>query len=369
MTDQPAVAGAGGPSVGLPEGVRLAPVSRRVAAFLMDAFVPYLLTIAAVIVLAAGAPGWAAVLLLVLPVAWLVLQWWLTATRAAGVGMRLLRLQVVGLQDGRPLGWTRALVRGLVLVLLGGSLLLLAVMAVLMLRQLRRQGWHDLAVGSVVIEERLPADRPTDGFAEIDADARSRMPTAAAAATAVTGEHSSAEPTLDPTASPVGPLPGPVPGGSPVLQPVATGREPETVPPAASPDRRGTVPAPGTGPDAVDPAPAPPNQGWYVVIDDDREIAITRLILFGRNPEPRAGEEDAVVIKVVDEARTVSKTHLGLTVDSRGVLVTDRGSTNGSAVTDPYGIYTLLTPHEPMRLPTEGYLVSFGRHQLRIVRH
>jgi hypothetical protein len=117
------------------------------------------------------------------------------------------------------------------------------------------------------------------------------------------------------------------------------------------------------------PTPPPPNQGWYAVLDDDQELPITRLILFGRNPQPRPGEEDALLVKVVDEARTVSKTHLALFVDSRGVLVADRGSTNGSAVTDPYGIYQLLTADEPVRLPTEGYLVSFGNHQLRIVRH
>lgn len=374
MTADPGETGRGGPSVGLPEGVLLAPLGRRAAAFVVDAFVPYLITVLVAVLFAAGVPGWVGVLLL-LPVAWLVLQWWLIAVRGAGVGMRLMRLQVVGLQDGRPLGWTRALIRGVVLVLFGSSLVLLAVMVVLMLRQIRRQGWHDLAADAVVIEERV-ADTADHGSAAADDRSLPPVPTVAATPTAPTAGPGWAQPALDPTASPVGPLPGPVPGGTPVLQPLVTGREP-------SPEQMAAA-LPGAAPAGVEsdhlsaedepsgedePAPPPPNEGWYAVLDDGREVPVTRLILIGRNPQPRAGEEDAVLVKVVDEARTVSKTHLALTVDSRGVLVTDRGSTNGTAVTDRYGIYRLLTAHEPMRLPTEGYLVSFGRHQLRIVRH
>jgi pSer/pThr/pTyr-binding forkhead associated (FHA) protein len=112
----------------------------------------------------------------------------------------------------------------------------------------------------------------------------------------------------------------------------------------------------------------PPNQGWVAVLDDDQHIPIDRLTLFGRNPQPRPGEEDGRLVKVVDSERTVSKTHLALTVDSRGLVVVDRGSTNGSAVTDPLGGYELLTAEQPARLGADGYLVSFGEHQLRITR-
>jgi pSer/pThr/pTyr-binding forkhead associated (FHA) protein len=114
--------------------------------------------------------------------------------------------------------------------------------------------------------------------------------------------------------------------------------------------------------------PPPPNVGWTVILDGDREIPVTRLTLFGRNPQPRPGEDDAQLIKVVDEARTVSKTHLAINVDSRGVFVTDRGSTNGSAVTDPQGVYNLIAAEQPVRLGGEGYVVSFGNHHLRLVR-
>lgn len=114
---------------------------------------------------------------------------------------------------------------------------------------------------------------------------------------------------------------------------------------------------------------APPNVGWVVVLDGAHEIPITRLTLFGRNPQPRPGEDDAQLIKVVDEARTVSKTHVAINVDSRGVFVTDRGSTNGSAVTDPQGVYNLIAAEQPVRLGGEGYVISFGNHHLRLIRH
>jgi pSer/pThr/pTyr-binding forkhead associated (FHA) protein len=39
------------------------------------------------------------------------------------------------------------------------------------------------------------------------------------------------------------------------------------------------------------------------------------------------------LIKVADETRTVSKSHLALGVDGNGMYVIDRGSTNGSTVT------------------------------------
>ena len=46
--------------------------------------------------------------------AWAILVWAQRATRAAGPGMRLDSLQVVGLSDGRPIGWGRVLLRWLV---------------------------------------------------------------------------------------------------------------------------------------------------------------------------------------------------------------------------------------------------------------
>ena len=62
-----------------------------------------------------------------------------------------MKLQVVGFLDGRPIGLSRAFIRGLVfwaLCITGIGLLL---MLIFELRQPRKQGWHDLAATAVMI--------------------------------------------------------------------------------------------------------------------------------------------------------------------------------------------------------------------------
>ena len=83
--------------------------------------------------------------------------------------------------------------------------------------------------------------------------------------------------------------------------------------------------------------PAPENLDWHAVLDDGRRLVVDHLVLLGRNPQPAPGEEDAELIKIADETRTVSKLHLAIGVDPAGLYVVDRGSTNGSTVTTPGG--------------------------------
>ena len=53
------------------------------------------------------------------------------------------------------------------------------------------------------------------------------------------------------------------------------------------------------------------------MLDDGRRLTVDRLVLLGRNPRPAPGEEDAQLIKIADETRTVSKLHLAIGVDAR----------------------------------------------------
>lgn len=355
----------GGPAIGLPEGVHLAPLGRRIAAFAIDALVPYLLIVLGGIVLASGGPGGLALVLYLLPLAWAVLLWWMYANRAAGPGMRLLNLQVVGMRDGRPIGWSRALLRALVLTVCAAFVVPAAILLVLMLRQLRRQGWHDLAVDSVVIEERQLAPKRT-ADAAADPVAAPIPGTAAATPTATPAESVDLveeepapdqpitdEPITDEPADAVSPA-----DAEPLRARRATTDE-EPAPPSDEDD--------DTGVDQI-AAPVATGPAWYATLGDGRELQLTGLTLLGRNPVPRSGEEGAELIKIVDEARTVSKTHLSLDVDDSGVLVTDRGSTNGSAITDPHGVYQLLAADQPVRLAADGYQISFGSHHLRITQ-
>ena len=94
-------------------------------------------------------------------------------------------------------------------------------------------------------------------------------------------------------------------------------------------------------------------------LDDGREFQLDRTVLIGRNPGGFAGENIAQLLAVADPGRSISKTHLHLRVDNGGVWVTDRNSTNGSAVTTPDGIRTALQAGEPAYV-RPGSTVHFG---------
>jgi pSer/pThr/pTyr-binding forkhead associated (FHA) protein len=124
-------------------------------------------------------------------------------------------------------------------------------------------------------------------------------------------------------------------------------------------------PAPDVTPTVNDGRPL--DQGWFAVLDDGRDVPITGLVMLGRNPQARAGEDDAELIKVADDTRTVSKTHLSLRVDANGLFVMDRGSTNGTTLTNVVGI-SKPCPAGDIVSVSEGAIVSFGDHWLRIER-
>ena len=67
-----------------------------------------------------------------------------------------MKLQLVGFLDGRPIGPGRVFVRALVFWALYITGIGLLIMLIMMLRHPRKQGWHDLAVTSVMIKERDP---------------------------------------------------------------------------------------------------------------------------------------------------------------------------------------------------------------------
>jgi pSer/pThr/pTyr-binding forkhead associated (FHA) protein len=106
---------------------------------------------------------------------------------------------------------------------------------------------------------------------------------------------------------------------------------------------------------------------WSAVLDDGRQISVAGVVLLGRNPQPRPGEEDAQLIKVDDPGRTVSKSHLELGVNAGGMYVLDRGSTNGSTVTNANGLSKRCSPGDVVMV-SEGNIVSFGDHWLEVRR-
>jgi hypothetical protein len=104
---------------------------------------------------------------------------------------------------------------------------------------------------------------------------------------------------------------------------------------------------------------------WRAVLDDGREIGVDGLVLLGRNPQPRPGEEHATLIKIADTTRTVSKSHLEIGLNAAGLYVVDRGSTNGSTVTSVSGVSKRCAPGDQVVVEA-GSIVSFGDHWLEV---
>ncbi|MGX9901808.1 RDD family protein [Arthrobacter sp. SA17] len=75
-------------------------------------------------------------------------------------------------------------------------------------------------------------------------------------------------------------------------------------------------------------------------LDDGRDFELDRTVLIGRNPAAHSGEQVTQMLAIQDPGRSISKTHLHLLSDRDGIWVTDRNSTNGSAVTTPDGVRT-----------------------------
>ena len=394
-----ALADPGQPSrdTGLPPGVEVGPLGKRVAAYLIEVLVPVIVSIVLFMVLpdASGTVrGVLSIVAALVVVGWALLIWYMLAEKAAGPGMRLMRVQLVGFYDGRPIGWMRVLLRTLIFWALCATGIGLLVMLVFLVLHPRKQGWHDLAVKAVVIKERVLAPAgPRAGVAQHVTPSPAQLP----------GRYAP-HPTYGPVTSyspvPTGPTsPGPQPvGAPPSSDPQRQGPQPLAPPsgigyptpvnqpnvpvlpeqPAAvpgtpfSPPRREQQWAAESRPMSAPSAPPvgepePENLDWHAVLDDGRRLVVEHLVLLGRNPQPAPGEEDAELIKIADETRTVSKLHLALGVDEAGLYVVDRGSTNGSTVTTRGGATRRCVPGETVYV-NAGSIVSMGDHWLEIRR-
>lgn len=444
-------------STGLPPGVQAGELGPRFVAALIDWFAPVLVVGVLNGIASTLDPGAGRIVLSLLGsflgLAWFIVVWWMFAIKAAGPGMRVMKLQLVGLSDGRPVGWLRFLGRALVLSLLAGTGIGLVILVVLLLQNPRRQGLHDLVIDSVVIKARPLAPNPRSSAASAVAAGGQSQASASAAESAPAMSPqgrpgSSAPPSVQPPSAPApgpnqpryGPqsrpfLPAanpPQPAPDPLQPPVSSLRSPTGAPGSSSsadfpvggeypmhvpaePDSstpQTSTPVPrvedGLQHDAVAapnpvstvfPAAAPPSvaesaaassdevgdaagaaapsprsaptrpldQGWVAGLDDGRDLDVADLVLLGRNPQGRPGEDDAELIKIADDTRTVSKTHLALGVDAHGMYVMDRGSTNGSTVTSAGGFSTPCPPGAVIQVD-EGNIVSFGDHWLEIKR-
>ena len=337
-----------------------APMGRRIAAYLVDGVIAFGATMISIAIsfaiayalFTAGAVELAALVGLLgyvlAGLGYSIYVLHLTATRGYTPGKRLLGLGVVDATTGEPIGWGRAILRGLVLGLLVVMSfgVLAVVMPIVAHNHPRRQAWHDLAVNSIVVAANLFAHPAPD--APIRAERPSRPPA-----------H--------------GPDGGELPGAAPIairpaspaalvsaIPPPATVASPHTrVPPADSPPR--VVPPPGARLQANPPAGASATgQGWVIVGDRGDTIHVAGAVVLGRDPD-NAGYERAVMRRIDDPEHTMSKTHALLTVDDGLLWIEDLSSTNGVAVSID-GKRSEIEPRARHRLDSGSRFWLGGRH-------
>jgi len=255
---------------------------------------------------------------------------------------------------------------GAALLILGPLALLGAAWAVLVVvsntwdPNSRLRGWHDTAAKTLVFDIDAGRNPITTGgiqgpysFAPLD------LPPVQQVASPVAGAAR-----LQPQA----PTPAPVSGRAPGPVPIAAAA------PAAAPAPIEAARSQAVNSRAFSPHPDNDHDRTQVRgdssvpvtvailrirIDDGREVELDREMLIGRNPAGHPGEESVQLLPVADPGRSISKTHLHVLAGNGGIWVTDRNSTNGSAVTTPDGIRTALAPGEPTHV-RPGSTVHFG---------
>ncbi|MCQ1957319.1 RDD family protein [Arthrobacter sp. zg-Y826] len=229
----------------------------------------------------------------------------------------------------------------------------------------QRQGWHDKVAGTLVVDVRAGRDPLLTGGIRAAGSA---------------APESNADPAQAPTAvspaSPVTAVPGfpasdvPQAASTPFQTVPATMAGAPAAPAPASPRRAAAAALPSPAPAGVPQHPDDElemtrvasrhrSTGVLMQFDDGAAVVVTGTALLGRNPATKPQETVGQLLDFADMGRSVSKTHLHLQADPKGVWVTDRNSTNGSAVVTAQGLREELEPLRPVLAPV-GSTVFFG---------
>lgn len=347
-----------------------------------------------------------------LSLAYTVWLWGWEATTGKTPGNLVLGLRTAN-EDGLAAGWGAIFLRGLIIAVGGLALAVGAVVVVVSNvwdRNHKRQGWHDKVAKTLVLDVAQGRDPLTTGglygpaaFAPEGTDvypgfagaaAQAQRPDEAAPVEAALqpsgvisaipgfGSDAEAAPVAAPAAAPV-PTAAPAIAQVPPSSPLAGERASRDAEPSyalaaagpVSPEQAPAGPAAGGASTGSHPddefaatmvrASNTPTGPLTITFDDGRDVVLETTALIGRNPAAAAGEDIDQLIDFADMGRSVSKTHMLLCVDGATVWVTDRNSTNGSAVTGADGIRRPLVPGIPVAA-APGATVEFGDRSFTI---
>ena len=105
--------------------------------------------------------------------------------------------------------------------------------------------------------------------------------------------------------------------------------------------------------------------GVVLELESGQSVRVDGPTLVGRNPQA-PGSTGVNLVQIADPMRSVSKNHAELGVDSAGLWLTDRGSTNGTVVSVPGLPPRVAEPGARVRVPV-GSTIHFGDR--RVVVH
>ncbi|MDO9396041.1 MAG: RDD family protein [Herbiconiux sp.] len=203
------------------------------------------------------------------------------------------------------------------------------------------RGWHDRIAGTWVIDVKAGPNplKAQPGQIVLDEPVRADAPDPRERHGAVSGAPAV------PAGAPAVPAPAPtapiasVPGFAPPATPSPT-----------------VAPAPGPGLDeestrlSAPGAAARPAGVISFRLDSGAVVPIVRHGALGRDPVAPGGDPSDLLIALDGDTLSVSKTHLEFGVEPGGVWVSDRGSTNGTALVRGDGAELVLDPGERMRV-------------------
>lgn len=317
-------------------------------------------------------------LLAVFVLAYAVAVWGWEANTGKTPGNLALGLRTCD-EDGFAPGWGKVFIRRLLAGLAGivpvvGPVIML--LSNLWDPQHQRQGWHDKAAHTLVVDVNQGRNPiTTGGLFGPSAFAPGGMTAPGQPGHPGYVAPERQWPDLDAELA-GGPITG-VPSASGGSARQAAPKAPVAEPATAAPQPAGVSAAPASSPAAAldrkaaaaeDEAghtqlrtatDAPAAAGARLRFDDGQVLTLGTTALVGRNPSAQDGEEVDELVNYADMGRSVSKTHLHLAVDSSGVWVTDRNSTNGSGISGPDGTLRPLVAGQS-RHAAHGETVHFG---------
>ncbi len=403
----------------IPRGVAVGGLGRRLLAALIDAAPAVLVVVVATVILSgqerSGTVSLVTVIIsAVLVGAYTLFQWWAYAVRGAGIGARVVGLRLVGIGDGQPIGWWRWFVRQLVFFALVASILGGILLVVFLVIQERRQGWHDMAAQAIVVQPKPGEQRPAANGRTAQTPsvvglpphlASSFSPQVGSTDMGNRGRDGSTGAGPAPAWMPrleTQPLISSGPGKDPFARSAPAPSEargadlPSTLPPAR-PVNQGWIPLP-TPSSIIEPSKAKPrvrprdvggddedmdgtrisapvtssgqrrgHEGWYVRLDDGREVELSVTVLLGRNPHKSQDDDGVHLVPAGGDGRMISRTHVLIGTDARGVFVVDRGSTNGTALVTRGGGLEPCPAGVQIRVG-EGTQVSYGNRWFTVLR-